>query len=144
MSGPTEPAAAAPGWSNSAGPAPTVEEVVNAVMDRNAAALARIDQIVAAMAKRPGAWGGAGAIEVAARVAMELRATLLGGTRDEPPGRPGSVLGRLIHERFGETSACASSFLTDEASGPGSIGDFLTEWYRREQVRVPDRARDLV
>lgn len=100
--------------------------------------LERVDQVLAAMAKHPRAWNGAAAIVIAARLAMELRALLLGAERDLPPGHPGSILGALVAERYGETSASAASFLSDEADGADSIGEFLREWYRREKLRVPD------
>jgi hypothetical protein len=110
---------------------------VEQTLDRNEAALCRIDERIDGMIRWVAAYGGNLAVEMSSRGLLEVRAILLGAEPDKASGDPGSVLGGLLRERFRTSTAPAASFFAETPDGWAEFGEFLLEWVRRERERVP-------
>jgi hypothetical protein len=90
------------------------------------------------MALRPRMYGTPCCVEGQARQAMWIRRMLLGAPDDGLQG----VYERLLCERFRTSVYPASHYIDahNEQTAAEKIGEFVAEWWRREQDAVPDPA----
>lgn len=106
----------------------------------NRLAVEHVARVMRAMSLRPDAWGGAEALEMQARALLSMRRILLGAPQDERtgPGKPKGVYPVLHFELFGESAAPACALVGVKERAGLEMGDFIAEWWRREQIAVPD------
>lgn len=111
---------------------------------RARAALDQIATVMRSMSLRPRMYGDALAVEMQAHAFTEVRRTLLGAPPDERPGpsKAGGVYPKLHRRRFGVNACSASSLLGQAEDADVEIGDFVGEWWRREQEAVADPEHD--
>lgn len=124
-------------------PLPSYEEAL-AAHQRTSQVLDDIAVIMRSMSLRPRMYGDALAVEMQAHAYTEIRRTLLGAPSDERlgPGKADGVYPRLHRQRFGVSSCTAASLVGVDEVADVEIGDFVGEWWRREQEAVPDPERD--